>query len=153
MFKEYEVKFEMIAFAIGSGCQNIIHLTAGGHRANYYGDRNPGIWLCGGGSPHLHICSAVNGHWANNQDYDEINGIKGIPTNTWIAITVAQRFENGHFNYTIQINGTLTYAVENKRPIDLTDVQVYASLEEPMNGAIRRLEVSTRAIMHPMFFN
>ena len=147
------MKLEMMAFTIASGYLSVVHFTARGDTGNTYGDRNPAIWVYGGSSPYFHIGSAVNGHWSNSQNFEEINGVRGIPTNTWIAITVAQKFENGSYNYTIQINGTLSYTVENKRPIDLTDVKVYASdpWHAPLNGTIRRLEMNTRGRKCSMF--
>ena len=149
LYKEYEVKFEVMPFRFPSGWSSLIHLTIDGDHGKY-GERNPAIFVYGSSPPFLTVASAVNGNVNEHKNYTGINGIVGISTNIWIKITVAQKLEHEYYNYTVKIDNNLIYSAENKEPVDLTDVKVYASdpWYVPLNGYIRRLEISTIGIKY-----
>ena len=67
---------------------------------------------------------------------------------------MAQTFECEYYKYTVKIDDNLVHSAENKQPVDLTDVKVYASdpWYMPLNGTIRRLEISTKGIKYPIIY-
>lgn len=140
-------------FSVPSGWSNLLHLTTGGDQGKY-GERNPAIFVYGSSTPFLTVASAINGNINEHQNYTDINGIVGIPTNTWIVITVAQKFEHEYYNYSVKIDNNLAHSAENKQPVDLTDVKVYTSdpWYAPLNGTIRRLEINTRGTKYTNIF-
>ena len=153
LYKEYEVKIEVMAYSFPSGWSSLLHLTRGGYHG-IYGERNPAIFIYGSTPPFLAVASAINGNISEYQNFTNINGIVGIKRNTWITIAIAQKFEPKYHQYTVKIDNNLVHRAENKQPVDLAAVKVYASdpWHVPLNGTIRRLEINTRGIKHSMIY-
>ena len=148
LYREYEVKLEVMVFSLPThgGSHSLLHLTISGN-SDKHGSRNPGMWISSANPPVFWIATGLgtNKNWY--KEYKETQDWR-IPTNTWIAMTVDQQFKHGAWMFTITIEGCTicTYAIENTLPVDLTNVKVYASdpWHPPLNGSIRRLEISTR---------
>ena len=144
LYMAYEVKLEVMVFGLATGTWvNLLHLTNSGN-TDKYGGSNPSIWAYGSSAPYFRIHSAIDANKGWRNDFHNFR----IPTNSWIEMTVAQKFEHGIWMYTVTIDGTQLYGIQNNVPVDLTNVKVYASNPwyAPLNGSIRRLEISTRGI-------
>ena len=140
--REWRVSFEFKAESYDY-LQQLLHLTTGGRgigSGSKYGDRTPAIWIFS--TKGFLICSAVNGKYsfcATPTKY-----FKPLPAaGEWAKIQVGQEKVGSKMIYSISIDGTQRFSVENTHPAELENVKVFASSPwySPGNGFIKNLRI------------
>ena len=109
--KAYKVEFEINVKSFPTRYVSVLHMTTGVN-CGEYGSRIPAIFGNGGGNPHLHVCSGING---NDNTYKDIS----IPTNKWIKITVSQdKISDGRYLFQCSMDGDVVWSVINNQTSD-----------------------------------
>ena len=116
---------------------SIIHLTSN-EDAAVYGDRTPNVFI----SPdsYLTISSAINSDPNSYKVFEE----EPLPLDEWTQIKIAQIVFESKYIFSVEINETKVYSVENKDSKEFKNVKVYLSNPwvEPQSGYIRNLEIA-----------
>ena len=116
---------------------SIIHLTSNGDAA-VYGDRTPSVFI----SPdsYLTISSAINSDPNSYKVFEE----EPLPLDEWTQIKIAQIVFESKYIFSVEINKTKVYSVENKDAREFQNVKVYLGNPwvEPQSGYIRNLEIA-----------
>ena len=142
MEKEWRVSFEFMANSF-RGLGQVLHLTIGGvgaGRGAKYGDRTPAVWT--DPTKGILICSAVN----NEISFcgPPTKYFKPLPAvGEWVKIEVGQEQVGSKMIYSISIDGTQRFSVENTHPAEFENVKVFASSDwyNPLEGRIRNLRI------------
>ncbi|XP_047137853.1 uncharacterized protein LOC100198704 isoform X2 [Hydra vulgaris] len=118
--KVYTVSFKIKPVTYSKEWRSVIHLTTD---QNYgkYGERNPAVWFHEGGSGRLAVFTALN---ENNNAYFPTDV---FPLNIWSSVKIHQYQIKDIFYFSVDVNGKNIHTVENKKPIELKNVKVYAS--------------------------
>ena len=144
MTKEWKVSFEIkpTDYSFG-GYSNVLHLTIGGKglgSSAKVGDRVPAIWIHK--TRGVIVSSARNGRAAYTTT------IKGLlpPAGKWTAIEVSQSLVGSKYIYEISIAGKTVNRVENRKPVELSNVKVYAGSPwyTATKGFLQNLEIEIR---------
>ena len=141
--KEWTVSFEVKPTDYSfTGYANVLHLTIGGKglgsSANI-GDRIPAIWIHK--TRGVMISSALNGKAAYTKTYKVIP-----PVREWTTIEVSQSLVGTKYFYSISLDNKNVLKVENKKPVELTNVKVFAGspFYTARKGFLRNLEVQIK---------
>ena len=125
-----------------TGYANVLHLTIGGKGLGSgakVGDRIPAIWIHK--TRGVMISSALNGKASYTKTYKTIPPVK-----EWTSIEVSQTLVETKYIYSISIGKKNLLKVENKKPVELSDVKVYAGSPwyTARKGFLRNLEVQIK---------
>lgn len=137
--REWRVSFEFKAESYGYYLQQLLHLTTGGKgigSGSKYGDRTPSIWTSS--TKGFLICSAVS----NRLSYCKY--FKPLPAaGEWVKIQVGQEMVGSKMIYSISIDGTQRFSIENTHPAEFENVKVFASSPwySPGSGFIKNLRI------------
>ena len=141
--KEWRVSLEVNPTDyISGGFNSVLHMTIGGkglgNKAKV-GDRTPAIWIHKRGR--VMISSAVNGE----VDYRKTFKILP-PAGEWTSIEVSQSLVGTKYFYSISLDNKNVLKVENKKPVELTNVKVFAGspFYTARKGFLRNLEVQIK---------
>ena len=141
--KEWKVSFQVKPTDYDfSGYANVIHMTIGGKGLGSnakVGDRTPIVWIHK--TRGVMISSALNGKAAYTKTYKVIP-----PVGEWTKIEVSQTLIESKYIYSISIGEKNVLKVENKKPVELSDVKVYAGSPwyTARKGFLRNLEVQIK---------
>ena len=143
MTKEWKVSFQVKPTDYSfSGYANVIHLTIGGKGLGgnaKVGDRTPIVWIH---KTHgVVISSALNGKASYSKKVASLP-----PVGEWTTIEVSQSLVGTKYFYSISIDNRNVLKVENKRPVELTNVKVFAGSPwyTARKGFLRNLEVQIK---------
>ena len=143
MTKEWKVSLEVNPTDYTfTSYANVLHLTIGGKglgsSANV-GDRIPAIWIHK--TRGVMISSALNGKAAYTKTYKVIP-----PVREWTKIEVSQTLIESKYIYSISIGKKNVLKVENKKPVELSNVKVFAGSPwyTATKGFLRNLEVQMK---------
>ena len=143
MTKEWKVSLEVNPTDYTfSSYANVLHLTIGGKglgsSANV-GDRIPAIWIHK--TRGVMISSALNGKASYTKTYKMIP-----PVGEWTKIEVSQTLIESKYIYSISIGEKNVLKVENKKPVELSEVKVFAGSPwyTARRGFLRNLEVEIK---------
>ncbi|XP_065653642.1 SCO-spondin-like isoform X14 [Hydra vulgaris] len=132
--KEYSVLFEVKPNAFDHNWRSVIHLFPDNSNDTTH-NSNPAIYFAPNGS--LYVTSTINGSF-HSFYYSMLFYLK-----TWSQINVRQEFyiESNTYQYSISVNGTIVYSTTNKKPVELSNIKVYAANPwyVSQNGFIRNL--------------
>ena len=142
--KEWKVSFDLNpAGSTPSAFSNVLHMTIGGKglgSSAKVGDRTPCIWVH---KTHgVVVSSALNGKAAVTKKFkDDLP-----PAGQWTGIEVMQSLIEGKYMYSISIAGKSVLKVENTKPVELTNVKVYAGspFYTARKGLLRNLEIEIK---------
>ena len=137
------MSLEFKADSYGAGLKQVFHMTSGGKgigTGKKYGDRTPAVWT--DPAKGILICSAVN----NQVSFcgPSSNYFKPLPAvGEWLKIEVGQEKVGSKMIYSISIDGTQRFSVENTHPAEFENVKVFASSSwyAPLEGRIRNLRI------------
>merc|ERR1711962_970638 len=141
--KEWKVSLEVnpTDYSFGSYA-NVLHMTIGGKGLGSgakVGDRTPAIWIHK--SRGVMISSALNGKVAYTKSIRTLP-----PAGEWTSIEVGQSLVGSKYYYTITIGGKNYLKITNSKPVELSNVKVFAG--SPWNtarkGMIRNLEIEIK---------
>ena len=140
MTKEWKVSLEVNPTDYKfTSYANVLHLTIGGKglgsSANV-GDRIPAIWIHK--TRGVIISSALNGKTSYTKTFNQ-----RPPAGEWTRIEISQSLQSSSYIYNVIIGTTQLLTIENEKPVDLSDVKVYASSPwyTAQKGFIRNLRV------------
>ena len=143
MTKEWKVSLEVNPTDYSfTGYANVLHLTIGGKglgsSANI-GDRIPAIWIHK--TRGVMISSALNGKASYTKTFNQ-----RPPAGEWTRIEVAQTMVGSKYIYSISIGNKNVLKVENKKPVELSNVKVFAGSPwyTARKGFLRNLEVEIK---------
>ena len=143
MTKEWKVSLEVNPTDYKfTGYANVLHLTIGGKGLGStakVGDRTPCIWIHK--SRGVVISSARNGKVAYTKTFKSLP-----PVGEWTSIEVSQSLVGVKYMYSISIAGKNVFNTENKKPVELSNVKVYAGSPwyTARKGFLRNLEIKIR---------
>ena len=135
--REWKLSFDLILYGKRNSHGSIVHLTIGNNYKKY-GDRTPAIWTREK-STQLFFRSAVNGE--KDHGFTTKND---IPLNKITHIEVGQKkMTNGKYQYTIYIDKSQVYTIENTKAESFNNVKVYAAdpWHEPADGDVKNLTI------------
>ena len=141
--KEWTVLFEVKPTDYSfTGYANVLHLTIGGKGLGStakVGDRTPCIWIHK--SRGVVISSARNGKVAYTKTFKSLP-----PLGEWTSIEVSQSLVGVKYMYSISIAGKNVFNIENKKPVEHSNVKVYAGSPwyTARKGFLRNLEIKIR---------
>ena len=140
MTKEWRVTFDVKPTDYSyQGYASVLHMTIGGKglgSAAQVGDRTPAIWLH---KTHgVVIATSLNGYASYSKIFKTLP-----PLGEWTRIEISQSLQSSRYIYSVIIGTTQLLKVENKKPVELSDVKVYASSPwyTAQKGFIRNLRV------------
>merc|ERR1711962_1350531 len=141
--KEWKVSLEVnpTDYSFGSYA-NVLHMTIGGKGLGSgakVGDRTPAIWIHK--SRGVMISSALSGKVAYTKS------IKTLPpAGKWTSIEVGQSLVGSKYYYTIKIGGKSYLKITNTKPVELSNVKVYAGSPwyTARKGMIRNFEIEIK---------
>ena len=143
MTKEWKVSLEVNPTDYTfTSYANVLHLTIGGKglgsSANV-GDRIPAIWIHK--TRGVMISSALNGKASYTKTYKMIP-----PVGEWTKIEVSQTLIESKYIYSISIGEKNVLKVENKKPVELSNIKVFAGSPwyTARKGMIRNLEIEIK---------
>ena len=141
--KEWKVSLEVNPTDYSfSSYANVLHMTIGGKGLGSgakVGDRTPAIWIHK--SRGVMISSALNGRAAYTKS------IKTLPpAGKWTSIEVGQSLVGSKYYYTITIGGKNYLKITNTKPVELSNVKVFAGSPwyTARKGMIRNLEIEIK---------
>ena len=143
MTKEWKVSLEVNPTDyIFTGYANVLHLTIGGKglgSSAKVGDRIPAIRIHK--TRGVMISSALNGKAAYTKTYKVIP-----PVREWTSIEVSQSLVGTKYFYSISLDNKNVLKVENKKPVELTNVKVFAGSPwyTARKGFLQNLEVQIK---------
>jgi len=137
--REYTITFDLYMNSYGpEHWYSILHFTKNG---NYRlcGDRNPALWVSR--EKTIHVASCVEGMANYHRTTREV-----FPLKTWLPFKISQVLVGTKFIYSVEINGKVVTSYENKLPVLLEDMAVYAG--DPwypvQDGKIKNLVLVTQ---------
>ena len=141
--KEWKVSLEVnpTDYSFGSYA-NVLHMTIGGKGLGSgakVGDRTPAIWIHK--SRGVMISSALNGKVAYTKSIRTLP-----PAGKWTSIEVGQSLVGSKYYYTITIGGKSYLKITNTKPVELSNVKVFAGSPwyTARKGMIRNLEIEIK---------
>ena len=134
---------EFKADSYSAGLKQVLHMTTGGKGIGSgakYGDRTPVVWT--DPAKGIMICSAVN----NKVSFcgPASKWFKPLPAvGEWFKIEVGQEQVGSKMVYSISMDGTQRFSIENTHPAEFENVKVFASSSwyAPLEGRIRNLRI------------
>ena len=143
MTKEWKVSLEVNPTDYTfTGYANVLHLTIGGKglgSSAKEGDRIPAIWIHK--TRGVMISSALNRKASYTKTFKMIP-----PVEEWTKIEVSQKLVESKYIYNISIGKKNVLNVENKKPVELPDVKVFAGSPwyTARMGFLRNLELQIK---------
>ena len=138
--KEWKVSFEINPTDYSfRGYASVLHMTIGGKGVGSdakEGDRIPAIWI--------HKTRGVLVSTALDGRPDYMKAFKRLPpAGEWTRIEVSQSLVGSKYMYSITIADENVFTVENTKPVELSNVKVYAGSpwSTARKGSIRNLEI------------
>ena len=134
---------EFKADSYSAGLKQVLHMTTGGKGIGSgakYGDRTLVVWT--DPAKGILICSAVNNKVSFCGPASKY--FKPLPAvGEWLKIEVGQEKVGSKMIYSISINGTQRFSVENTHPAEFQKVKVFASSSwyDKLEGRIRNLRI------------
>ena len=141
--KEWKVSLEVNPSEYSfSSYANVLHMTIGGKglgSSAQVGDRSPSIWIHK--SRGVMISSALNGKVAYTKSIRTLP-----PAGKWTSIEVGQSLVGSKYYYTITIGGKSYLKITNSKPVELSNVKVFAGSPwyTARKGFLRNLEVEIK---------
>ena len=144
MTKEWKVTFEVNPTHYSwNGWKSILHLTTGGKGVGSnakVGDRIPAIWFH---KTRGVLVSSALGGWASfNKVFKPLP-----PAGEWTRIEVSQSLVSSQYMFSITIRNEQVFSNPNKKPVELSEVKVYASSPwyARQKGSLRNLRIEMKA--------
>ena len=103
------------------------------------GDRIPAIWFHK--TKGVLVATALNGKVSYNKEIEELP-----PVGQWTRIEISQTLVSSKYIYSISIGGEQVFKKENTKPVELSDVQVYAGSPwySGQRGSLRKLKIEIK---------
>ena len=102
-------------------------MTTGGNK-NTIGYQTPALWIHN--SNKVYIGTTLNGKLEGKEIWTKIH-----PTDEWIGVVISQVKHGSKYMFSLLMNGEALWFVENTKPMQFSNVHVYAS------EIIRELEI------------
>ena len=140
--KEWRVGFEVYPASYSARYASVLHLTIGGKGSgsgSRVGDRIPAIWFHK--TKGVLVSTALNGKVSYNK------AIKDLPpTRKWTKIEVSQTLVMSKYIFSITIGGKKVFTKPNTKPVELSDVKVYAGSpwSPSQKGSLRKLKIEIK---------
>ena len=111
-------------------------MTIGGKSGNV-GDRTPALWIHK--TRGVYIVTTLNG----KPNVGKFFRTKKPPINKWTAVEISQAKQGSKYFFSLVIKGETLWSVENTRPMEFSDVQVFASSDwnVAQAGSIRGFKI------------
>ena len=143
MTKDWKVTFEVnpTDYSLG-GLTSVIQLTTGGKGSGSsakVGDRIPAVWFHK--TKGVLVSSALDGKAAYSKYF------KGLPpVGEWTRIEVSQILVSSQYMYSIRIGNEEVFSKPNTKPVELSDVKVYAGnpWSSGLKGSLRNLKIDIK---------
>ena len=142
LYKQWSLSLDIMPIGLVSGISNILHI--GRDVAGEIRHSTPGISFTDMDT-RLHIASAINGY-SNYISYDSYFDTTPIPIGQWTRVEVSQlRQTDKSYLFSIRIAGRKFTELENKEPMQFSDVKVYTSddFSPSSNAKIHNLKIET----------
>ena len=142
MTKEWKVTFEINPTDYSfRGYASVLHMTMGGRGVGSsaeVGDRTPAIWF--------HKTRGVLVSTAQDGKASYSKFFKPLPlAGEWTRMEVSQTLLSSQYMYSITIGNEQVFSKPNTKPIELSDVKVYAgSPWSSQKGSLRKLKIEIK---------
>ena len=143
MTKEWRVTFEVNPTNYNlNGFASVLHLTIGGKGAGssaQVGDRTPAIWFHK--TRGVLVSTALDGKASYSKYFNNLP-LAG----EWTRIVVSQSLVSSRYMYSITLGNEEVFSKTNKKPVELSDVKVYAGSPwySGQKGALRNLKIEIK---------
>ena len=143
MTKEWRVTFDVKPEDyVFRGYASVLHMTIGGKglgSSAKVGDRTPAIWFHK--TRGVLISAAMDGKASYSKFYKNLP-----PAGEWTSIEVSQTRISSQYMFSISIGREKVLTKPNSKPVDLTDVKVYAGSPwySGQKGSIRSLKIEIK---------
>ena len=140
--KEWRVGFDVYPKSFSAKYASVLHLTIGGKGSgsgSRVGDRIPAIWFHK--TKGVLVSTALNGKVSYNKF------IKPLPpAGKWTRMEVSQTLVSSKYIFSITIGGKQVFTKRNTKPVDLSDVKVYAGSPwySGQKGELRKLKIEIK---------
>ena len=140
--KEWRVGFDVYPTSYSARYASVLHLTIGGKGSgsgSRVGDRIPAIWFHK--TKGILVSTALNGKVSYNKF------IKPLPlAGKWTRIEVSQTLVSSKYIFSITIGAEQVFRKRNTKPVDLSDVKVYAGSPwySGQKGNLRKLKIEIK---------
>ena len=140
--KEWRVGFDVYPKSFSAKYASVLHLTIGGKGSgsgSRVGDRIPAIWFHK--TKGVLVSTALSGKVSFNKL------IPSLPTlKKWTRIEVSQTLVSSKYIFSIAIGGKQVFKKSNTKPVDLSDVKVYAGSPwyPGQFGELRKLKIEIK---------
>ena len=136
--KEWKVSFDVNPTSFSTRYSSVLHMTIGRNNARV-GDRIPAIWF--------HAIKGVMVSSALNRKVSFNAVIKNLPrARKWTRIEVTQTLVASRYVFIITIGGKKVFTKRNTKPVELSDVKVYAGSpwSPSQKGSLRKLKIEIK---------
>ena len=140
--KEWRVGFDVLPTSFSTRYASVLHLTIGGKGSgsgSRVGDRIPAIWFHK--TKGVLVSTALSGKVSFNRL------IPSLPTlKKWTRIEVSQTLVSSKYIFSIAIGGKQVFKKSNTKPVDLSDVKVFAGSPwySGQKGELRKLKIEIK---------
>ena len=140
--KEWRVSFEVNPTSFSRRDASVLHMTIGGKGSgggSSVGDRIPAIWFHK--TKGAIVSTALNGKVSYNIK-------RALPlAGEWTKIEVSQTLVASKYMFSITIGGEQVFTKPNTKPVELSDVKVYAGSPWYLGqkGSLRKLKIEIKA--------
>ena len=139
--KEWRVSFDVNPTSFSRRMASVLHMTIGGKGSgsgSRVGDRIPAIWFHK--TKGTLVSTALNGKVSYN-----MKGALPLP-GEWTRIEVSQTLVVSKYMFNITIGGEQVFTKQNTKPVELSDVKVYAGSPwySGQKGSLRKLKIETK---------
>ena len=140
--KEWRVGFDVYPKSFSAKYTSVLHMTIGGKGSgsgSMVGDRIPAIWFHK--TKGVLVSTALNGKVSYNKVIKDLP-----PTRKWTRIEVSQTLVSSKYIFSITIGDEQVFTKQNTKPVDLSDVKVYAGSPwySGQKGSLRKLKIETK---------
>ena len=139
--KEWRVGFDVYPASYSARYASVLHLTIGGKGVGSsakVGDRTPPIWF--------HKTRGVLVSTAQDGKASYSKFFKPLPlAGEWTRMEVSQTLVSSQYMYSITIGNEQVFSKPNTKPVELSDVKVYAgSPWSSQKGSLRKLKIEIK---------
>ena len=140
--KEWRVGFDVYPAAYSARYTSVLHMTIGGKGSgsgSMVGDRVPAIWFHK--TKGVLVSTALSGKVSFNKLIPSLP-----PAGKWTRIEVSQTLVSSKYIFSITIGGKQVFTKRNTKPVDLSDVKVYAGSPwyPGQLGELRKLKIEIK---------